>query len=267
MHSIDFTGKTALVTGGTRGVGLAAALALGARGARCVLTHRWGSVDEAEIAAQFSAVNAPAPMIIEADAALEEDTTALMQALEGAGAAPDIFINNVCVTRRGGSLESLRRRDLASSLRYSAWPLQAYIDQIEQTFGKPPGVVIATSSDGCDHHYPSYDYVATSKAALEALTRAMAKRLAGQSRVFVLRCRQVVGTQGYAEMFPSASQEMLNRAFAPFQIAPDAIGNAVVALCSGMLDGLHGQALNIDRGSAFMDNILTAGPMLMEAGR
>lgn len=266
MHSIDFTGRVALITGGTRGLGHAAALALGARGARCVLTHRWGSVGDEEIAAQFAAVDAPAPLVIEADAALDEDTAALMQALERQGAFPDIFINNVCVTRRGGSLDSLRRRDLVSSLRYSAWPLRAYVEQIEQTFGRPPGVIIASSSDGCDHHYPAYDYVAASKAALEALTKSMAKRLAGRSRVFVLRCRQV-GTQGYAEMFPRASQEMLAEAFAPFQIAPDAIGKAVVALCSGMLDGLHGQVLNIDKGAAFMDNILTAGPLLMEAGR
>lgn len=46
---------TALVTGGTRGIGLATALALGRRGVRCVLTWRWGTADEAELCARFAA--------------------------------------------------------------------------------------------------------------------------------------------------------------------------------------------------------------------
>jgi 3-oxoacyl-[acyl-carrier protein] reductase len=35
-------GKVALVTGGTRGIGLATGLELAAQGANCVLTYRWG---------------------------------------------------------------------------------------------------------------------------------------------------------------------------------------------------------------------------------
>ncbi|MCC8194428.1 MAG: SDR family NAD(P)-dependent oxidoreductase, partial [Deltaproteobacteria bacterium] len=38
LHSFDLTGKTALVTGGTRGIGLALATALGEAGARVAFT-------------------------------------------------------------------------------------------------------------------------------------------------------------------------------------------------------------------------------------
>ena len=65
----DYGGKIVLVTGGTMGLGLATALAFGRRGARCVLTYRWGSTDEGEVRSRFEAAGAPPPMILQADAA------------------------------------------------------------------------------------------------------------------------------------------------------------------------------------------------------
>ena len=68
----------ALITGGTRGVGAAIALALGARGTASILTHRWGGSDEVELLRRFAEVGAPAPQIIEADAGNPEDTERLI---------------------------------------------------------------------------------------------------------------------------------------------------------------------------------------------
>ncbi|HEY0136691.1 MAG TPA: SDR family NAD(P)-dependent oxidoreductase, partial [Nannocystis sp.] len=63
----DFTGKAVLITGGTRGIGLACGLAFARHGARVILTHRWGSADEGELRAKFAELGAPEPMIVEAD--------------------------------------------------------------------------------------------------------------------------------------------------------------------------------------------------------
>ena len=49
----DLRGKTVLITGGTRGIGLATGLAFGREGAVCTLTHRWGSADENDIRRRF----------------------------------------------------------------------------------------------------------------------------------------------------------------------------------------------------------------------
>ena len=57
----DYTGKAVLITGGTKGIGLACGLAFARHGVHAILTHRWCSADEDGTRAAFDAVGAPAP--------------------------------------------------------------------------------------------------------------------------------------------------------------------------------------------------------------
>ena len=54
MRSMDFRGKSVLITGGTRGLGKAIGLEFGLAGATVFLTHRWGSADEAALVAALA---------------------------------------------------------------------------------------------------------------------------------------------------------------------------------------------------------------------
>ena len=82
----DFNGKAVLVTGGTKGLGLAIGLAFGRLSAHVYLTNKWGSVDEAQILRQFSEAGAPLePMIVQADAAEAEDTREVVDLITSPG--------------------------------------------------------------------------------------------------------------------------------------------------------------------------------------
>ena len=72
MVSVDLRGKTALITGGTKGIGLASALALAEAGAQVSLTFKWGSADQEKVAEEFAARGALRPGFYEADAAEEQ---------------------------------------------------------------------------------------------------------------------------------------------------------------------------------------------------
>ncbi|HSV61484.1 MAG TPA: SDR family oxidoreductase [Variovorax sp.] len=88
----DLTGKTALITGGSRGLGLQMAHALGEAGARIMLSSRKAE-DLEQAAAELQAANIDARWIA-ADCAKEEDTRRLAdETLERMGAV-DILINN-----------------------------------------------------------------------------------------------------------------------------------------------------------------------------
>lgn len=253
----DLAGRTVLVTGGTRGLGLGVGVALGRRGANVWLTHRWGSVPDAEVLEAFAAVGAPTPRIVEADVGDPDDTARIVDAIAGEHASIDLFVSNACVAGRGGSLESLRRRDFARCLHYGAWPLLRYVEAIEARLGAPPRRVVAMSSDGVNAHLPGYDYVALAKAVLESIAAAM-------PHTFVLRTRQAT-TGGYVEIFPEHARRLLQR-FDAFAVTPADVGDAVAAIASGFLDGLRGRVITIDRGSSRLDNTMTAATLLAEMG-
>ena len=260
----ELKGQLALVTGGTRGIGLATGLALAAQGVQLVLTHRWGSVSEAELNEVFAAADLPVPVMLEADVVNPDDTKSLLDVIQKRFGRLDIFISNVCIAGRGNGFDGLRLRDLCQSLNYNVWPTQHYLAQIEAQFGRPPRATVCMSSDGPDHFYPGYDYVAVSKAALEALIASIAPSIGAKGgRIFGLRTRQV-DTDSLSQIFSPEIHALLTQRFAWFRVTAAEVGNATVALCGGLLDGLHGQVLCADKGAAFHDNFIATLPLLQE---
>jgi len=146
----DFRDRVVLVTGGTMGVGLATALAFAERGAACWLTYRWGSADEDEVRARFAAIGAPAPRLVLADAASNEDTDALLAEIRACHDRVDAFISNVSGAPVVGDLADYSPRGLFKSIEYSAWPMVEYTRRIKAVFGAYPRYVVGMSSTGVD---------------------------------------------------------------------------------------------------------------------
>jgi NAD(P)-dependent dehydrogenase (short-subunit alcohol dehydrogenase family) len=249
-------GKVALITGGTRGIGLATALALGREGASCVLTHKWGSADEDAILARFREVDAPAPLILEADAGSEEDTRSLLEGLAGRFGGIDILVCGVAFAQVIRGIEDYTRRGLGRSIDYTAWPMVDYTRQTKAIFGRYPRHVIGLSSGGPDQFYLNYDFVAASKAVLETLCRYLTYRLRDEDvRINVVRAR-FIPTESLDATFGEAFTPFV-RAYDPaLFVSVDEVAGAVLALTSGLLDAVRGQVLMIDRGTSFHDNFM-----------
>jgi 3-oxoacyl-[acyl-carrier protein] reductase len=95
----DLTGKTALVTGGSRGLGRAIAVAFAAQGADVAINFR-GNVDAAdEVAAEVTAAGRRA-VTIQGDTSLgREASEAIVKAALDAFGSVDILVNNAGITR------------------------------------------------------------------------------------------------------------------------------------------------------------------------
>jgi len=253
----DYRNKAVLVTGGTKGIGLATGLAFGREGAQVFLTHRWGSADEDEVKEKFAEAGAPEPVIMEADASIDEDTVRLMERIHEDHDSLEVLVSNVCVVQIGKGIESWSKRALFKSLGYSSWPLVAYIQQAKKIFGKYPRYVIGTSSDGPDAYYEGYEYVAISKAVMETFCRYLTTHLRGEDiRFNMVRTRNVPTESALAvhgEDYPEFVSKFGGESHF---ITCEQVGDAILALCSGLLDAFAGQIINVDKGGPFSDNLM-----------
>jgi NAD(P)-dependent dehydrogenase (short-subunit alcohol dehydrogenase family) len=93
----SYAGRVVVITGGTRGLGLATALVFAAHGAQTVLTYAWGSADEDEVTDRIVQAGGPPPMIMRADVTKSDDTTALVTEVRDRFGKVDALISNASV--------------------------------------------------------------------------------------------------------------------------------------------------------------------------
>jgi NAD(P)-dependent dehydrogenase (short-subunit alcohol dehydrogenase family) len=176
----DVAGKTALVTGGSRGIGLMIAEGFVDAGVKVYISARKADV-VADVAAQLSKKGTC--IGIPADLSTEAECRRLAEAIASREASLDILVNNAGATW-GAPLEDFDEaafeRVLALNVK-GVFHLTKFLVQLLQKAGtveEPARVINIGSVDGI--HVPqleTYAYSA-SKAAVHQLTRHLAKRLA-----------------------------------------------------------------------------------------
>lgn len=250
----DYRGRAVLVTGGTRGIGLAVALAFARRGADVTMTHRWGSADEDAICRLFADAGAVKPRIMEADASKADDLHGVMEAIRDSHGQLDAFVSNMAFAALTRSLDDYAKRALTSSIDYTAWPLVEHTLAARRVFGKAPRYVVGMSSMGADTMHVHYDLIAASKSVLETLCRYLHYRLRDEgTRVNVVRTR-FVSTESLEATFGEAFEPFVRRIQPEVFSEPEEVAEATFAVCSGLFDALGGQVLTVDRGASNFEN-------------
>ena len=172
----DLTGKTALITGGSRGLGLQMAHALGEAGARIMLSSRKAD-DLEEATAELQAAGIDARWIA-ADCGKEEDTRRLAtQTLERMGAI-DILVNNAGASW-GSPAEShpVEAWDKVMNLNVRGYFILAQQVATSYMIPKRSGRIINIASiAGLNGNPPAMQTLAynTSKTAVIGFTRTLA---------------------------------------------------------------------------------------------
>ncbi len=258
MIELDMNDKTVLITGGTKGIGLATGLKFARAGAQVCLTYKWGSADNSEIYVKFEDIKAKKPLLIEADVSNSDDTDKLLSEIAKTQRKIDIFISNVGFAQRTLSLADYKKRSFFKTLEYSTWPFIEYTRKIAEKFGEYPKYVVGVSSDGPDHFYTGYDFVAASKALLEFFAKYLAAHLYEHgSKVNIIRFG-IVKTESFKLIFGEDFFDYLreNNIDDSWVLEPEDCADAIFALCSGLLDAVNGQIITADHGMPFRDNTM-----------
>lgn len=172
MGSWSLTGRTALVTGGSRGIGRATALALDAAGARVAIAARDGAA-LGKVAAQLT----NDPVILPTDLESPEAPAALAAAALAELGHVDVLVNNAAVAARLDTVDTdaaLIDRMLAVNVRAPLLLIAALVPSMIDHGGA--SIVNLSSVSGIVGTPRRAAYAAT-KGAIDAATRSLAIEL------------------------------------------------------------------------------------------
>ena len=170
-------GKTAVITGASRGLGKAMALALAAEGARIALVARDRERLDA-VAAEIRAANGQA-IAIRADVTSEDQVRRIEREIAAQFGKVDILINNAGVIVRKPIVEFTLeewRRVMDTSVTGAFLMCRSFVPHMR---GRGYGRILNMTSTMSRVSLPGRSAYSASKAALLGMTRALALELAG----------------------------------------------------------------------------------------
>lgn len=245
---MDLTGKTAIVTGGSRGIGRAICIELARRGANVVFSYA-GNAAAADETVKLVEAEGVAARSVKGDVTSADSAKELVEAARDLGGV-DILVNNAGITRdKLAARMSEEDFDavIATNLKGAFLMTKAVLRPMMRA--KSGSIVNMASVVGIMGNAGQANYAA-SKAGLIGMTKSVAREVAAAGIRVNAVAPGYIETDMTAAMPEAAQQAMCSMIPAARAGKPEDVARAVAFLVSDDAAYITGQVLAVDGGMA-----------------
>ncbi len=244
---MQLTGKTAIVTGGSRGIGRAAALTLAEAGADVAVIYA-GNTAAAEETVRLIEEKGRKGLAIQCDVADEAAVTAMVKDVKKELGRIDILVNNAGITRDGllmimkeADWQAVLDTNLTGAFHCTKAVTRLMMKQRSGSIINITSVVGETGNAGQSNY-------AAAKAGLIGFTKSVAKELASRN----IRCNAIAPGCIETDMTAVLGEDTVDAMIKTIPMGrvaqPEEVAKAVLFLASDDASYITGQTLNVDGG-------------------
>ena len=248
---IDLSGKSALVTGGSRGIGKAIGLRLATQGADVAFSYKGNEAAARETAREIQAMKRRA-LAVQGDVADVDSAENVVKAALDAFGKIDILVNNAGITRDDLIMRmspEAWREVLETNLFGAFWMTKAVTRPMLKARGGR--IINITSVSGQAGQMGQANYSAA-KAGLIGLTKATARELASRGITVNAVAPGFVLTELTQDLPDALKEEITSRTPLGRFGTTEEVANAVAFLASDEAAYITGQVLAVDGGLVMM---------------
>lgn len=241
--------QTAIVTGGSRGIGRAVAVRLAKDGMNLVINYRGNSAAAEETERMCRELGAEV-LLVQGDVSRAEDCEKLAAQAKEAFGRVDVLVNNAGITR-DGLLARMTEEDFRAVLDVNLvgpWNMMKAVNRImmKQRYGR---IVNLSSVTGLMGNMGQTNYAAA-KAGILGMTKSYAREVAGRGITVNAVAPGFIDTDMTEAMPEGAKDKIITGIPMGRTGKPEDVAEAVAFLASEPAGYITGEVLRVDGGMA-----------------
>jgi len=243
---LDFTDKTVLITGSSRGIGAELIKAFGKRRAQCVVNYVTDPEGQNKSDAESVARELKDPLVIECDVTKPEQVESMMKQIQDRHGGLDVLVNNSGIIS-DRTIKKMSMEEFESVLRVNLTGTFTVTQKAAAILRNGGRIVNLSSVSGQMGLFGQANY-SSSKAAIIALTKVSAREFARQN-ITVNAIAPGFIDVGMSKALPEEVTENFIKQIPLGRLGDvNEIVDAVIFLASSMASYITGHVLNVNGG-------------------